>query len=369
VAEPAISLCAIARDEERHLSACLASAAGVADELVVVDTGSRDGTVELARAAGARVVEWPWRDDFAAARNRSLEEARGDWVLVLDADEALLEPARARALLVAFARAAGERAAAPAGQLEIHNLGPDGTSSRALVSRFFPRDPAVRYERRIHEQLTRAGRPLAGRPTGVAARHTGYLPEQLASRRKLARNEALLRAELADRPGDGYGWYHLGRTLAAAERHEEALAALERAVELVADGDPHLPHLFETAASSLRSLGRSRQALDWLTEIEPAFTDRPDTVFLIALLAMDTGDLARAERGFLRCLELGAQPARPTGAESSDAARGLAPAHNLGVLYEHTGRPAEARAAYLKALGLAPDHPGSRAGLARLNGR
>jgi tetratricopeptide (TPR) repeat protein len=368
VSEPAISLCMIVRDEAGSLPACLASVAGVVDELVVVDTGSRDGTGELARAAGARVVEWAWCGDFAAARNCSLEAARGDWVLVLDADETLLEPHLARARLLAFARAAGARAAAPAGQLEVHNLVAGGERSRALVSRFFPSDPAVRFERRIHEQLARDGRPLAGRPTGVALLHQGYLPEQLAARGKLARNEALLRAELAERADDGYAWYQLGRTLEVGERFDEALAAYERAVELAGDDDPHLAHLLESAATCLRALDRSAQALAWLSEVENDFAERPDTVFLLALLAMDVGQLERAERGFRRCLELGAGPARATGAESSEAARGLAPAHNLGVLYEHTGRPAEARAAYLCALELAPEHAGARAGLARLEG-
>ena len=369
MSEPAISLCMIVRDEAASLPACLASVAGVVDELVVVDTGSRDATAELARRAGARVVEWAWRSDFAAARNRSLEAARGDWALVLDADETLLEPDLARARLLAFARAAGARATAPAGQLEVHNLVAGGERSRTLVSRFFPRDPAVRFERRIHEQLARHGRPLAGRPTGVALLHLGYLPEQLAARGKLARNEALLRAELAERADDGYLWYQLGRTLEVGERFEEALAAYERAVELAGDGDPHLAHLFESAATCLRALDRSAQALAWLSEVEKDFAERPDTVFLLALLAMDVGQLERAECGFLRCLELGARPARATGAESSEAARGLAPAHNLGVLYEHSGRPAEARTAYQRALELAPEHAGARAGLARLSER
>lgn len=363
---PRISLCMIVRDEERVLGRCLESVRRVVDETVVVDTGSRDATVAIARAAGARVERFAWCDDFAAARNHALSFAAGDWVLVLDADEAVASP-DARERLVDFARHAG----AEAGQVELENVAPDGLVSRTLLTRFFARTQDARYERRIHEQLVRdAGRPPTTRPTGVRVTHDGYSAEALQGRAKLARNEALLRAQLADaaRAGvsDGYDWYQLGRTLEVGGRFAEALEAYEAAVARVRDGEPHLPHLFESAATCLRALGRSRQALDWLSEVAPLFPERPDMVFLQALLAMDVGELQRAEEGYLRCLQLGARGVRATSAESSLTAATLAPAHNLGVLYECTGRVDDARAAYERALRFAPDHAGARAGLARL---
>lgn len=82
-----LSLCMIARDEEEHIGRALESVRDIVDEIIVVDTGSADRTQEIARALGARVIDFPWGDDFAAARNRSLEEATGDYILVLDADE------------------------------------------------------------------------------------------------------------------------------------------------------------------------------------------------------------------------------------------------------------------------------------------
>ena len=86
---PHVSLCMIVRNEEENLPACLASAADLVDEVVVVDTGSRDRTREVAAGFGARVYEFPWVDDFAAARNESLRHATGDWVFWLDADDRL----------------------------------------------------------------------------------------------------------------------------------------------------------------------------------------------------------------------------------------------------------------------------------------
>src|SRR5262249_33980822 len=95
-ARPRVSLCMIVRDEEANLPACLASAADLVDEVVVVDTGSTDRTREVAARFGARVFDFPWVDDFAAARNESLRHATGDWVFWMDADDRLDEDNRGR---------------------------------------------------------------------------------------------------------------------------------------------------------------------------------------------------------------------------------------------------------------------------------
>jgi hypothetical protein len=86
---PKLALSMIVRDASSTLGACLASAKNVVDEIVIADTGSKDRTPEIAREYGARVVEIPWKDDFAAARNEALTHVRSEWVLSLDADERL----------------------------------------------------------------------------------------------------------------------------------------------------------------------------------------------------------------------------------------------------------------------------------------
>lgn len=88
---PLISLCMIVKDEADQIEACLGSVHSVVDEIIVVDTGSTDGTQELCRKYGAKVIEAPWENSFSKARNIGLKEARGEWVLWLDADERLEE--------------------------------------------------------------------------------------------------------------------------------------------------------------------------------------------------------------------------------------------------------------------------------------
>src|SRR5882724_11685213 len=85
-----LSVCFIARNEEKNLPRALASVRGIADEVIVADTGSTDRTVEIAKESGAIVCHFPWCDDFSAARNFAISHARGDWILWMDADEELL---------------------------------------------------------------------------------------------------------------------------------------------------------------------------------------------------------------------------------------------------------------------------------------
>jgi tetratricopeptide (TPR) repeat protein len=222
-----ISLCMIVRDEASRLAACLGSARRAVDEAVVVDTGSTDDTRDIARAHGARVFEWAWRDDFAAARNEALARTRGEWVLVLDADERLAPgaPERVRA-------AAAETAAHDGFDCLVVSALPAGQPAPEVASwlcRLFRRRPHVAFEGRVHEQVApsirRAGGSIARAEITIA--HEGYADPSPA---KLARNLALLERQLADAPGDPFARLNLGLTLQSAGRWSEATPALERAL-------------------------------------------------------------------------------------------------------------------------------------------
>jgi tetratricopeptide (TPR) repeat protein len=177
----------IARDEEEMLPDCLESVRGEVDEIILVDTGSRDGTAELARSLGARVFSFRWRRDFAAARNASLERAAGDWILILDCDERL-DPA-SRGLL---------RQAAASGCHDgylVHLVNLPACTERWLALRLFRNRPGVRYQGRIHEQLRFTGSAGA---CDATIHHLGHQPEVIAMRDKRARNRELVEAACAE---------------------------------------------------------------------------------------------------------------------------------------------------------------------------
>src|SRR5205823_151903 len=132
------------------LGRCLESVRGLVDEIVVVDTGSTDRTVEIAERHGAKVVHFPWSDDFAAARNESLRHATRSWILVLDADETLDPESHAeiRRLI---------QLDAPLCYLvrRFDYQDEEGTASiyEQTLTRLFPNHPELRYRGRIHEHF------------------------------------------------------------------------------------------------------------------------------------------------------------------------------------------------------------------------
>lgn len=356
-----ISLCMIVRDEETRLSRCLAAAQSVADEICIVDTGSTDRTVDIAREFGAQVLEIPWTGDFAAARNASLAMASGEWILVLDADEVLVDPALARDELHAFMANEPRRV----GRLLQENVDQEGERSCVAISRFFHAGDYA-FEGRIHEQLVpgREGAEDLRRNTRVRLEHGGYALSASDHQAKLERNTHLLLEAVEANPDDGYLWFQLGRTRAQAGDHATALEALEQAMARCPDEAPWAPSLFETGCYSLRALGRSEQALALISEVEETWIDRADTCFLIALLAMDCGDLARAERGFLRCFELDGEERAEL--DCTVASHTHAPAFNLGVMKEVLGEREEAESWFRKALEFEPEHAPSLQALTRL---
>lgn len=354
-----ISLCMIVRDEEANLDRCLYSVHGIVDEICVVDTGSTDRTVEIAKAHGARVEFFDWCDDFGAARNAALGMATGDWILVLDADE-YLRDSGTRDQLEAFAYAYPVRA----GQATIVDEHTEG-EVRSKVSRFFPNRPELHYRGRLHEQPYLGDDFISPATLPVEIGHSGYLPEAIAARDKIARNLKLLEQQVQDNPTDPYPWFQLGRTHYVGKNHEAALDAFTRALDHVEPEAPYLALLLELTGYAMRNLGRSLEALALLQQVSAAFIDRPDTCYLEALLALDVGHLELAEARFQHCL--GLTEVEGQGGSSSEMTRSWGPAYHLGLLREMLEMPDDAREFYDLALSFRGDHPEALAGIERLN--
>lgn len=170
--QPRLSVAMIVRDEQDVLALTLESIRTVADEILVLDTGSKDQTPALARQLGARVCRSPWEDDFSAARNRLLEEVTGDWILWLDAGEQLT--AASAAELRSFLNHQADLHKVYLLMLELPATEPNGSAEQAARPRLMPAHPGLRFSGRINESLQpsmqRLGFQLDGAP-GRILRH------------------------------------------------------------------------------------------------------------------------------------------------------------------------------------------------------
>lgn len=234
---PFLSLCMIVRDEEPYLCRCLESLDGVADELIVVDTGSQDRTVEIAREQGARVELFDWADDFAAARNEACRFARGEWIFMVDGDE-YLEPAG----LGPHLRALVERAPEHVDKIliEQRTLLDDGGTISLMVDRLFRNRPGLRWKYRIHEVIeTPAERTAMTREFCLL--HDNSLKRRDDMRVSEEREQMYLHALALDHqemPDDPRPAFYLASTLFGAGRQEEALEVYERYFRLSEGQEP-----------------------------------------------------------------------------------------------------------------------------------
>lgn len=289
-----ISIAIIVRDESRHLAECVASAADTVDEWIVYDTGSTDGTQDIARSLGCRVIQGEWREDFAWARNQALAEATGEWTLVLDADDRLIDGGL-RELLASDP---------PFDAFELHLESPMGPGEapceRAWVPRLFRTDRAVRFEHPIHELPRLDGLRVARAPARIV--HVGY--RDPADRRRKA-----LRARrmLALLPEDSvHRAYHELRTCAVLEDYSGVLAAASRLEALCPEVPPdaRVPQ-----ATALLHQGRAADAVEALVRATRDFPTHPDPWFWL-IVASALAWLAAAKQA-------SADPTRTLGAVST----------------------------------------------------
>lgn len=263
--EVLLSACLIMKDEVTNLPRCLASLRGVVDEVVIYDTGSTDGSVELARSLGAVVIEGTWDDDFARARNASRSHCRGRWLLHVDADEEIEDPTAAaglRAVLGGDLRA--DLLALPLHNMRGTELAPVRDANPHWVPRVVHRT-RCRWTGALHEHpmTVRGGLPRTVRGTGLTLVHYGYLDEVVARLGKTERNTRIAATKLDEEGEAGRTHFDRGRTAMMAGRVAEAIGEFDQAVA-TATNPIHRRCAMELAAAALLDTGRADDALPWI---------------------------------------------------------------------------------------------------------
>jgi len=340
--ERTLSVCMIVRDAARTLPRALESATHFADEIVVVDTGSRDETVEIAKRFGAKLGHFAWCDDFAAARNASLDLATSDWVMWLDADDYVpptewpkLQELKYQPLDRAF-------------MFLLKNEG--AVFESCWQTRMFPRHPKLRFRFPVHEQISPAVSQLGlqVKTTNVTIVHAGYETKEVV----LAKKEKYLRMlvrHLEQHPEDTLSRYHAAFLYHALGRFPEAVAEYQRIVE---------DHRFEKEyplayASAWLYLGRTYLSMGNLDRAEEALrrAQELDPHSQLTLVSLAQVYNAKGDHG--RALEslrgLRAESVHPTSHPMDVQALAYAIENERGIAYEGLNDFKRAFKAYLKA--------------------
>jgi glycosyltransferase involved in cell wall biosynthesis/Flp pilus assembly protein TadD len=355
-----VSLCMIVRNEEHHLADCLKSAADLFDEVVIVDTGSDDRTKEIARGFTAKVFDFPWVDDFAAARNESLRHATGSWIMWLDADDRLDGENRAR-LKELFANLPAENVAFVMKCLCL----PDAATGTATVVdhvRLFRNHPQIRWQYRVHEQILLSVRNANGevRWSDVVIHHVGYRDPALRGR-KLERDLRLLKKEIAEHPEDPFALFNLGWTYHELQQPEKALPLLRASLGRSHVSDSIVRKLYTLTVQCHRELNQLREALTVCRVGISHCPDDAELLFEYAVLLQARGDWDAAKSCFEKLLV--AKPGNHF-ASVDPGLRGYKARHRLALIFQHQSRWADAEIHWRTAVEHRPDFLPAWLGLA-----
>lgn len=360
---PRLSLCMIVRDNETTIRPCLESIRPWVDEMIVIDTGSTDRTPEICRELGATVQHWAWRDDFAAARNESLNYATGEWIFWMDSDDTIPTECGRKLRTLAEADHPPEVLGFV---MQVHCPGPgdDGQQNVTIVDhvKLFRHRPDLRFEHRIHEQILPAIRRAGGEVafTDAYVVHSGSDHSPEGRIRKLERDFKLLGLDLEERPDHPFVLFNLGMTHADCQHHAEAAHWLRKCLDVSRSEESHVRKAYALLVSVLYQQQRFDEAFAVCQRARTLFADDKELLFRQAMLQHRLGLLEDAVHSYRTVLEA------PTERYFASVDAGLASykaRHNLALVYEDLRQTDLAKQEWQAILETQPGYPPALAAL------
>ena len=331
-----ISVCMIAKNEDNHIEECLKRLRPCKFEVIVVDTGSVDRTVEIAQRYADKVFHFAWCDDFSAARNFAIPQASNDWVLTIDCDEYLenVNLAELEEALDNNARCVG---------MIVRNNPYIIQGVRSIMSerigRLFNRR-YCHYEGSIHEQVCSLdGNEPDSFRIPLTFYHEGYVSES-DKRMRATRNLEMLLHDLASKGPSPYIYFQLGQNYISLNDLEKAAHYYQKGLEL--NADPHsafVQSMAETYGYCLVELAKYDLAMTLRDKYE-LFSHHADFVYLMGVIYMKKGIYDKAIEEFKKATALTSSSRKGVNSYRAN--------YNIGSIYENMGELGEARTYYKK---------------------
>ncbi|WP_049177316.1 tetratricopeptide repeat-containing glycosyltransferase family 2 protein [Clostridium paraputrificum] len=321
----------IVRDEESNLEKCLLSVRDYIDEIIIVDTGSKDRTKEIASKYTKYIYDFKWNNDFAKARNFSISKASNSWVLILDADEVVSELDFYTVLNFC------KKDSALVGRINIINEYEDQHGIKRYtkqINRFFNKN-FYKYEGIIHEQLVAKDKQqYIAENLPITLQHIGYSKEVVNKKNKIERNISLLLDSIEQKDNDPYLYYQLGKSYFMAKKFKESSINFEKAIDLIDNFYyEYAEDLVESYGYSLLNIRLYEKALV-IKDYNKYYLNSADFKFLIAMIEMNNGNFQRAAETFLECTSY--REGKIEGITT------FLPLYNIGVIFEALGFEDEA---------------------------
>jgi glycosyltransferase involved in cell wall biosynthesis/Tfp pilus assembly protein PilF len=353
-AAPKISVCLIAKNEEKSIDRCLNSIEEIADEIIFVDTGSTDQTADIAKKYTDKIYFHPWNDSFSEARNHYLDHATGDWIFQIDADEELVKEG------IPVIRKAVQDPTIDAVMVEIASRMRNGRGeSFHCVERIFRNNGRIHYEGRVHNRLVGI---TNAKIFPIRLIHYGYDLDAESSQKKFNRTVSLLKKDLEDDPNNPMTYHYLGCSYLFQGMFEQSYEASKKAIELSsARNDPNLIYLWShyNAAASCYKLKNLAEAETISLSALKQYPNHVDSHFILSLVYFDRqqwGKLIFHGREYIRLSQLQQKSPQAFGNLVTSS---LKEEWNIGALvgiaYAELGDRKKAEEMFQKAMDLAPE--------------
>ena len=334
-----ISLAMIIKNEEKYIEKCLTNVSDLVDEIVIVDTGSTDSTLDILRNyPDIFIYHYRWDNNFASARNFAIDKCIGDYILVLDADEHISEGSRKVLEEIVNKHQIGKIK-----QVNFFEKDSNIFSSSIYISRLFPN--SVRYKGAIHEQLDSN---LPRVEMGITVSHYGYLNKE-----KSARNLPMLLEELRNNPDDSYYHYQLGKEYRILKDFSKASISLKKSYQLINAGDPYYNQVILELLQTGKELV-DKDTFSVIQENEQRLSNVTDFHFYKGLFYLDyclkhlneaIPLLPKIVESFTTCLEI----SKRKHIEYLSGTGSFLALYNLGVYHEAIGSMVEAKRNYMES--------------------